>query len=191
MQVHHELIAQVGEKLSAKNPLNITIDGFRRAAVALLLCDRGGKTTLAFTLRSDALPTHAGQISFPGGAKEDRDDSVFATATRETQEELGIDPTLITYVGQLDDVPTPSGFIIAPIVVDLDPSAAFQPDTREVASVFEAPLSFFTDPKNKVVHGEREFQEIVYKMVSYDFQGHTIWGATARMIDQLITSSQL
>jgi 8-oxo-dGTP pyrophosphatase MutT (NUDIX family) len=185
---HAALVRALRERLPAGGPAQQpAFDGHRPAAVAVLLVDRGGATHVPFTLRSEALAKHSGQISLPGGARDAGDASFAACALREAREELGIDTGGAAVLGELHDVPTPTGFTIRPVVAELPPDAAvYRPDPGEVALVFEAPLGAFADPSIREDLGEREFRGIRYRMHAYHVGGHTIWGATARMIEQLV-----
>jgi 8-oxo-dGTP pyrophosphatase MutT (NUDIX family) len=156
-----------------------------KAAVLLPIVARE-EPTLLFTLRTESLARHSGQISFPGGRSEAGDLSPVETALRETMEETGIPARFITVAGYLDRYLTGTGFDIQPVVGLLAEGFALAPDPREVASVFEAPLAFLLDPANRrretrhIAGRERRFYAITY-------QGHEIWGATAAIIVDLAT----
>jgi 8-oxo-dGTP pyrophosphatase MutT (NUDIX family) len=160
---------------------------FRPAAVLVPLVDRAGEPHLLFTLRSAALPVHSGQVSFPGG-KSDRDDhDRVATALRELEEELGIGAEKVEVLGLLDDVATPSGFVITPVVglVRVE-EASYRPAQAEVAEVFEIPLSALDDPEVFEDLGDVEREGRNYRLCAFKVEGRNIWGATARMVRQLL-----
>ncbi|MCS6913912.1 MAG: CoA pyrophosphatase [Myxococcales bacterium] len=161
------------------------LPGFREAAVLLPLLAGPGEEDphLLFTVRQADLPTHAGQIAFPGGKRDAADRSPEETALREAQEELGLDGD-IEVLGLLDDVPTPAGFIITPVVGVLPRQVELRPNRGEVAEVFSAPLSAL-----RRVHQAgpaREFLGVHYVMHEYPYRGWRIWGATAYMVQQLL-----
>lgn len=156
----------------------------RPAAVLVPVIERD-EPTLLFTRRTEEMPSHAGQISFPGGRFHAEDSSLTATALRETEEEIGIGPSAVELAGFLDAYETlNSGFMILPVVGFLKPGYVLSPNAREVAEVFEVPLGFLIDPKN---HGLRRLERggVVREFFAIEYRGHTIWGATAAMIVNL------
>lgn len=163
----------------------MTLDGYRSAAVAVLLTERDGQTWVPLTVRSAELRKHSGQISLPGGARDPEDVSFLATARRESHEELGIEPARIVHLGETDDIPTPTRFVITPVVAELVGDDPYTPDPFEVAEVFEAPLSVFSDPDEAEDLGEREFLGIEYRLIAFHYEGYRIWGATAGILSRL------
>lgn len=154
------------------------------AAVLLPLIARD-EPALLFTRRTQHLARHSGQVSFPGGRHEAGDLTPVHTALRETFEETGIDPALVTVSGYLDRYLTGTGFDIQPVVGVLAPGFALRPDPREVADVFEVPLAFLMDPANR----RRESRELGGRLRSFyafTYEGHEIWGATAAIIVDLV-----
>ncbi len=137
--------------------------------------------TILLTRRTEHLPRHAGQVSFPGGRAHSGDISLVETALRETQEETGIDPSFITIAGFLDAYETGTGYAILPVVGLIEEGFSLSPDANEVAHVFEVPLSFFLDSANRQ-KTTREFQGRSRTFYSYSYDGHYIWGATAAML---------
>jgi len=156
--------------------------GFRESAVLVLLVD----DALIFTVRPTDMPTHAGQISFPGGKREPTDRDAVATALRETQEELGIDPARLDVLGLLDDVPTPTGWVITPVVATATKPLLIEPAAREVAAVFDCPITQLILPEHYRSDGVRSFLGVDYSMHEYIWKEHRIWGATARITWQLL-----
>ena len=157
---------------------------FRRAAVIVPIVRRQ-EPSLLFTRRTDHLPSHAGQICFPGGSYVPSDATLIRTALRELEEEIGLSPENVRIAGFLDFYDTlNSGFRILPVVGFLDEGFQLTVNSDEVAEVFEAPLSFLIDPRNHMLKraerggAMREFYAIM-------FGGHEIWGATAAMIVNL------
>jgi 8-oxo-dGTP pyrophosphatase MutT (NUDIX family) len=150
--------------------------------IGLLPCAEGMQILL--TRRTDHLKHHAGQISFPGGHCEDFDASLEATALREAQEEIGLDPARVSVLGQLPDFGTPSGFRITPIVGLLEAGTCLTPDPSEVAEVFEVPLAFLANPLNFQCHriGWPGAERHVYAV---PWSGYFIWGATAGILRML------
>jgi 8-oxo-dGTP pyrophosphatase MutT (NUDIX family) len=155
--------------------------GQRRAAVLIPLVHHNNRLEVILTTRTDQVEHHKGQISFPGGAVDDDDRSLIDAALRETQEELGINPRSVEILGTIDDVSTPSHFLITPIIGFLRSLPAFTINNREVDEAFSVPLSFFTDAANVRI----EYREIDGKnreVYFYEYGDKVIWGATAYML---------
>lgn len=156
----------------------------RRAAVLVPVVARSEGLTVLFTQRTDHLPSHAGQVAFPGGKMEAEDDGPLATALREAEEEIGLARHLVEPIGFLDSYQTGSGFRIVPAVGLLEPGFDLCPDAGEVAAVFEVPLAFLLDPANHDLHkGVWRGRERRYYAMTY--AGRYIWGATAGMVRNL------
>jgi 8-oxo-dGTP pyrophosphatase MutT (NUDIX family) len=154
--------------------------GVRDAAVLIPIVG-SPEPTLVFTVRTDTLPSHKGQISFPGGSIDPEDASPEAAALRETHEELGIDPHAIRILGRLDSVPTfVSGYVIHPIVGWMDALPHLTPNSAEVASVMQVPLADLSDEiraEPGTAHGGR-----TYPTEAWVWNDNVIWGATARIV---------
>jgi 8-oxo-dGTP pyrophosphatase MutT (NUDIX family) len=175
-------------RLQARSRAVMRLDGFRESAVLVpILSEPGLDDGLVFTVRHDALPTHAGQISFPGGKRDPGDADLAATALRETSEELGVEPSRVEVLGLLDDVPTPTGFVITPVVARLAGPVELRPSAHEVAAVFRCPLPALQRPDAYRENGERTFMGVSYMMLEYQYEQHRIWGATARIVHQLLS----
>ncbi len=165
-------------------PSPVTRGGFTPAAVLIPLVLKAGAVDILLTRRTEDVETHKGQISFPGGMVDEGDTSRRHTALRETEEELGIAPAHVEVLGMLDDLFTPTGFLITPVVGIVGPIPQMKPNPREVAEVFTVPLPFFADPEN----GRREMLSTPLgerEVWFYEYQGRVIWGATAAMIRNL------
>ncbi|MGA7781492.1 MAG: CoA pyrophosphatase [Paraburkholderia sp.] len=159
----------------------------RVAAVLVPLVVREEGITVLLTQRADHLNDHAGQVSFPGGRHEPFDADSTATALREAQEEVGLDPGRVEVLGSLPDYLTATGFCVTPVVGLVHPPFTIEADSLEVAEVFEVPLSFLMDPARHEVRvfrwegGERRFFAMPYPRG--DAAGdYFIWGATAGML---------
>lgn len=157
---------------------------FRPAAVLAPIVKRAEGWTMLFTQRAEETPAHPGQISFPGGRVQESDADAVETALRETEEEIGLARRFIEPLGAWDQYETGTGFRITPIVGLIEPGFSLTLDPREVADVFEAPLSFLLDPAN---HERREGEWRGHRRSYYamPYQGRFIWGATAGMIRAL------
>jgi 8-oxo-dGTP pyrophosphatase MutT (NUDIX family) len=156
----------------------------RPAAVLVPIVERKIGLHVIFTLRSEHLPAHAGQVSFPGGRAEPTDDDAVATALRETQEEIGLTRDFISIIGALDPYETGTGFAIKPVVAFVREGFDLRPNAAEVAAVFEVPLRFLMDPTNHERH-MRVWQGRERHFYAMTFDGQYIWGATAGMLVNL------
>jgi 8-oxo-dGTP pyrophosphatase MutT (NUDIX family) len=156
----------------------------RPAAVLVGMVERSEGLTVLFTRRTDHLYAHAGQISFPGGGAEEGDESLVATALRETEEEIGLHRRHVEVIGRLPEYCTVSGYCVTPIVGLVQPPFELSPDKFEVAEVFEVPLAFLLDARN---HRSESFLRDGRRREYYAMPyGHYyIWGATAGMLMNL------
>lgn len=155
----------------------------RQAAVLVPIVCREVLTVL-LTERSAHLPSHAGQISFPGGKLEESDAGPLDAALRETEEEIGIDRRHVEPVGYLDNYRTGTGYHIVPIVGLVDPGFELRIDPSEVADVFEVPLSFLMTIDNHQRH-QREWRGTLRSYYAMPYENRYIWGATAGMLRNL------
>lgn len=145
--------------------------------------------TVLLTQRTLNLSTHSGQIAFPGGKVDAGDADAAATALREAQEEVGLDPAWVHVLGQMPHYITGSSFIITPVVALVRPGFTLTPNAHEVADIFEVPLAFLMDPAHHQHHtlewqgAQREWFSMPYQETR---QGQVtqrfIWGATAGML---------
>ena len=166
--------------------LNLPGLELRDSAVLAPFILRGAEPRLLFTLRPTHLRRHAGQVSFPGGARDPEDSTPLHTALREVREELGVAPEAVEVLGMLDEIPTTSEFRVVPYVGLLDPSVEFHPDAGEIAELLEIRVS------DLLVPGLRRTEKWFYRgaerdVYFYDVGNHTIWGATARILSNLLS----
>lgn len=150
------------------------------AAVLVTVVERPAPTLL-LTQRTTTLRRHAGQVAFPGGRADPEDADAVATALREAQEEIGLDPALVEVVGLGARHRTITGFEITPVVGVVPPALDLVPHEAEVAALFEVPLAFAIDPAN---HEAREvaWEGEARRYIEMHWEGRRIWGATAAMI---------
>jgi len=168
----------------ALNDLDRPPAELRPAAVLVPLVDRDGVLSVLLTQRTEDMPSHAGQIAFPGGRKQAEDSSLVITALRETEEEVGIDRSFVDVVGPIDTYVTRTGYAVTPIIGFVRPLFILKPDPREVADIFEVPLDFFLDPANHHVHS-RTWQGRERRYYAMPYGERYVWGATAGMIKNL------
>jgi 8-oxo-dGTP pyrophosphatase MutT (NUDIX family) len=140
--------------------------------------------TVMLTERSHDMPSHPGQISFPGGKVEPGDTTAVDCALREAHEEIGLTADFVEPLGYLDSYRTGTGFQINPVVALVRPGFRLMTDSREVLEVFEVPLAFLMDEANhkKDTRAWRGRERHFY---ATPYQGRYIWGATAGMLKNM------
>lgn len=154
------------------------------AAVLAPLFVRDGELVTVFTVRRADMRRHAGEISFPGGRQDEPDEDLRMTALREADEEVGLAPADVELVGALPPVGTfATGYRIHPFVGLIEPGRTWVPQETEVAQVLELSLP-------DLVRGH-ELKRLVRRGVpirtpTYTVDGHLVWGATARIVQQLL-----
>jgi len=150
------------------------------------LVQRGGEIDLLCFLRTKAVFEHKSEICFPGGSLERNDDGPVAAALRETREELGIGAAEVEVLGLLDDVATHvSGYVVTPVVGFLRSMPAIVPDPLEVELPIVVPLVHLMDPSTESEESF-EYAGSTGLRYSYLFDGRRIWGATGRIIHNLL-----
>jgi 8-oxo-dGTP pyrophosphatase MutT (NUDIX family) len=154
------------------------------AAVLIPVITHPQGLTVLFTRRTPHLRSHSGQVSFPGGRAEPGDASAEFTALREAEEEIGLRPASVEVLGRLPEYRTRTGYRVTPVVGLLTPPVAFTPDPNEVAEIFEVPLAFLLDERNRQ-RRTREFQGQPVGYYVFEYGEKVIWGATAGMLVNL------
>lgn len=179
--------ADLRERLRAvldQAPAPVAAPGDRLAAVLALLVETP-ELALVFGRRSSALPRHAGQIAFPGGVADDEDDGLVATALRETEEEIGLDPALPQILGALPPVHTTvSGILVTPFVGALVVLPALTPGDGEFDEVLAFPVRRLLEVEALVEWGRPDGRR--WTGWTYELEGTTIWGATGQMLHELL-----
>ena len=157
-------------------------NGMVTAAVLIALFDKDGRPHVLLTKRSNKVEHHKGEISFPGGKLDDTDPDLLSCALRETFEELGVDPSDVRVLGEMDDFYTvATNYLVVPFVGVIPFPYHFTPSWREIDEVLCVPMDVFFDPdamsaQTWMVHGAP------LEVIFYQWEGRTIWGATARML---------
>ena len=156
------------------------------SAVLMPLYLREGQYYILFTQRTEKVKDHKGQISFPGGAYEEKDGTLVNTALRESAEEIGLMPGDVEVLGELDDIATiGSGYIISPFVAYIPWPYQFKLEEWEAEEIIEVPISALLD-KNCVRQGTDILDAMVVTTYFYHYQARVIWGATARILNQFL-----
>jgi len=154
------------------------------AAVLIPLIAHADALSVLFTQRTAHLKNHSGQVSFPGGRAEPGDASAEFTALRETEEEIGLAMQRVEVLARLPDYRTRTGFRVTPVIGLVAPPLELAPDPREVAEVFEVPLAFLMEERNRQ-RRTREFQGQQVGYYVFEYGERLIWGATAGILVNL------
>jgi 8-oxo-dGTP pyrophosphatase MutT (NUDIX family) len=153
----------------------------RPAAVLVPLTERDGELRMLLTERTHTVRDHPGQVAFPGGMEEPEDPDLLTTALRESWEEIGLRPEQVEVAGFLPAQAVITGYAVLPVVGFYPPDFQPRTDPREVAGVFEVPLSYLQDQSN-LIRIDRERNGVTLPTYEYHYEGHRIWGATALMV---------
>lgn len=166
----------------------------RAAAVLIPIVLHADQLAVLLTERTAHLSSHAGQIAFPGGRVDRGDVSPIATALREAQEEVGLDPRHIEVLGTMPEYLTGTGFRVTPVVGLVSPPFELRLQVSEVAEAFEVPLHFLMNPQHhqqrrvRWLNGEQSNERSFYAMPyrsGPQSREYFIWGATAAMLRNL------
>ena len=205
-----EAVTRVRAALAARPPRTFEVEGFRRAGVLVPVLSRPGGPTLLFTRRTERLPHHAGEISFPGGGAAP-DASAEDAALREAEAVVGLPPGAVELLGPLDAVPSSvARYVVSPFAAAVpSPPQVFVHAAAEVSEPFEIPLARLLDPTirraalwdparlppelSRVVLAEAALHEEVdpgtghWRVWSFHADpAHVVWGLTARILVDLL-----
>ena len=149
-----------------------------------MLFEREGEPWMVFTKRTQHVAHHKGEISFPGGSRDDDDADIERTAIRETVEELGVDPEIITIVGRLDEIPTyVTGYNVSPVVAVIPEQHSYHPSAAEIDEVIELPVAELVKVGRLDVIVRRGFP---IETNVFSTRGHFIWGLTGAILRQFL-----
>jgi 8-oxo-dGTP pyrophosphatase MutT (NUDIX family) len=169
--------------LSAADATTLDVLGRTDAAVLVPLYVEDGELHAVFTKRREDLRRHPGEISFPGGRREDGEADLVATALREAEEEIGLPADAVEIVGALQPTPTiATDYAVYPFVGLIEPGRTWTLSPREVAEVLELPLTAL-----RAGYGRRRLlrRGVPIRTDTYVVGDHLIWGATARILADL------
>jgi 8-oxo-dGTP pyrophosphatase MutT (NUDIX family) len=173
-----------GALLDPAEAVRLSVPGAKQAAVLVPLFLAGGALHAVFTERRADLRRHPGEISFPGGRRDETDADLPGTALRECHEEIGLPPDAVDLLGALQPTPTfVTNYAIYPFVGLIEPGFAWVLQEREVAQVLELPLDTL-----RAGYGRRRLvrRGLPFRTDTYSAGGHMIWGATARIVADLL-----
>ena len=170
--------------LDAGEAAALDVHGRIDAAVLVPLYLSDGALHAVFTKRRDDMRRHAGEISFPGGRQDDDETDLRLTALREAEEEIGLSPRAVELVGALQPTPTiATNYAVYPFVGLIEPGRTWRPSAAEVAEVLEFPLHRLREgyARRRLLRRGVPFRTDVYCV-----DQHLIWGATARIVADLL-----
>lgn len=157
-----------------------------KAAVLVLFVKKNDIWHLLYTKRSDNLPVHQGQVSFPGGRMEPDDRDTIATALREAYEEVGAPYNSVEIIGTMPELVTVSGFLLTPVIGIMDWPVNLIPAISEVSKILLIPVHWLSDKNNWRINELKLSGKKIRKIISYDlFEGERLWGITADITVQL------
>ena len=169
--------------LSAEDAMALDVRGRTVAAVLVPLYLDADELHAVFTRRRDDLRRHPGEISFPGGRRDEGEDDLRVTALREAREEIGLPPDAVEILGALQPTPTiATGYAVYPFVGLIEPGRTWTLSTREVAAVIELPLDAL-----RAGYARRRLirRGVPIRTDTYPVDDQMIWGATARILSDL------
>ena len=174
------------EALSRRQKKRLTNTRLVSSAVLVPIYQREGQYHILFTQRTERVKEHKGQISFPGGARQDGDKTLLDTALRESAEEIGLAPDQVKILGELDDTITEvTDYIISPFVGLIPWPYEFKVDGWETEAIIEAPVSALMN--KDCLREETEIKDgRAVSSYFYHYGGKVIWGATARILHQFL-----
>ena len=162
----------------------LDVHGRIDAAVLVPLFVSDGALHAVFTRRRDDLRRHAGEISFPGGRQDDDESDLRLTALREAEEEIGLPPDAVELIGALQPTPTiATNYAVYPFVGLIEPGHEWKPSATEVAAILELSLD---DLRNGYERQRMLRRGIPFRTDVYVVGDNLIWGATARMLTDLL-----
>ena len=170
------MISLIEKRLDDLNPKQ-SDKKLPQAAVLILITDNENDYSIVFTERSKKLPSHAGEVAFPGGKKEEEDKNLIDTVLRETYEEIGIESNLIKILGRMDPQESRFGISVTPYVGYAAGSLKFKKNPKEVETIFSVPFSYLKkDPQisNKITNASGE----TFETPVINYENHKIWGLT-------------
>jgi 8-oxo-dGTP pyrophosphatase MutT (NUDIX family) len=170
--------------LAVEEAVKLDVPGRTDAAVLVPIYLHRGELHLVFTKRRDDMRRHPGEISFPGGRREQDERDLWATALREAEEEIGLPASAVTIIGALQPTPTiATGYAVYPFVGLIESTRDWVPSAGEVAEVLELPVPALVEG-----YGRRRLlrRGLPIRTDTYVVGDDLIWGATARIVADLL-----
>ena len=163
----------------------------RQAAVIIPLLEVEGRWHVLLTQRSQELVEHRGQVAYPGGAREWRDENLQETALREMYEEVGVLPQHVVVFGHLGDMPIITGYLVRLFVGQIPWPYDLEINSNEVESAFIVPLNWLADPDHRTIQ-YRSYAGREIPVIFFDhYDGYQLWGASAEMTLALLSALKI
>jgi len=187
----------ISQRLQAALKTDPSSDGFSEidlneetrlkcAAVLVPLVWHEEEWHLLYTRRTDTVESHKGQVSFPGGACDEGEVTPEETALREAHEEIGLDPNDVKVLGRLANLITITYFRVTPVIGVVKWPTVFRVGEHEVARIFTIPLAWLSNPSNR---WQFEMPGRSRSLIAFHpYDGELLWGATARMTVDFLTT---
>jgi 8-oxo-dGTP pyrophosphatase MutT (NUDIX family) len=180
-------VEQIRKFLKGHQRRELQQSHLKKAAVLMLFYPKGDDLFVLLTKRTEDVEHHKGQISFPGGSRDECDVNLVATALRESEEEIGLPHDAVQVFGMFDEYETPSGFAITPVVAYAHSLPPLKHNAIEVAEILEVPVSLFLDELNERVE-KRVRLGTILDVYFYRFGDYEVWGATAAILRAFLQS---
>jgi 8-oxo-dGTP pyrophosphatase MutT (NUDIX family) len=152
-----------------------------QAAVLIPITDSASNPHVVLTRRADHLSSHAGEVAFPGGKRDEEDDSILTTALRESYEEILLPPDQVEVIGPMPVSVSKMGLKVVPVLGIIPHNLELVASEAEIDSIFTVPLQYFLNAPPPDFT-EKEFQGVRYRIPCYHYDGYVIWGLTAYFI---------
>lgn len=176
-----QLISYLNEKVQRHVPRQISQPDLAEAGV-LIAIRPADEPTVILTKRAAHLSSHSGEVAFPGGKRDPEDHTIVATALREAHEEIGLCPSRVHVIGELDQVVSRFGYLVTPILSVVDATETLVASPSELESVFEVPLSLFQREPDGY------FEQEHFKIPNFNYGEFHIWGLTAMMLSEMMNN---
>lgn len=185
-----DVLADINPELVGDARLKNRWSAVRKPASVLIpIVERPEGASIVLTVRSNDMPSHAGQISFPGGRPREDDPDPIATALREAHEEINAAPEHIDVVGALGEHFGGLGYSVTPVVGFIDPGAELRACPREVDEIFEIPFEFAIDLNSYITERHESLAEVPFSLYAAPFERFHIWGLTAAILRTLAVAA--
>ncbi|HZO82401.1 MAG TPA: CoA pyrophosphatase [Candidatus Binataceae bacterium] len=186
--INHHRLERLRAALEPADRIATHRGGNRRAAAVLMpLFERAGNLHLLFIRRSDHVESHRGQVAFPGGRVDPADPSLLYTALREAHEEVGIEPASVQVLGGFQGaVARVSEIHVTPFVGVIPHADSLRANPKEVAAVFDVPMSALSDPRYRKTYRFDRGGGVITEHPAISYGGQIIWGLTLRFTEEML-----
>lgn len=174
------------QRLTRRTPRKLKLD-YPEAGILVPITDDPGNPEMIFTLRSQNLSTHRGQVAYPGGKRDPGDRTLAATALRETHEEIGLPPEQVELISPLSQVTSRHGILVSPYVGVVPEGHPLLPNPGEIESIFRVPLSFFLEDRRERTDAIPLHNQTIH-VPCYRWGRYQIWGLSAVVLVEFLNA---